>query len=87
MFGFVAAVGAELASQEPVLQQLREQPTGVVLLVTLFAVATLIPLVEGRKPDTVGPFTPEAEVLNGRAAMIGFAALLVIESITGKAFF
>ncbi|NJK39201.1 MAG: high light inducible protein [Oscillatoriales cyanobacterium RM1_1_9] len=29
-------------------------------------------------------FTPEAEKLNGRLAMIGFVALLMLEASTGK---
>lgn len=29
-------------------------------------------------------FTPDNEITNGRAAMIGFSALLVIELVTGK---
>lgn len=31
-----------------------------------------------------GGFTPYAELWNGRMAMIGFAALIVIELVTGK---
>lgn len=28
-------------------------------------------------------FTPEAEILNGRLAMIGFVSLLILEVVTG----
>lgn len=28
-------------------------------------------------------FTPQAEILNGRLAMIGFVSLLLLESVTG----
>jgi hypothetical protein len=31
-----------------------------------------------------GGFTPYAELWNGRMAMIGFAALIIIELVTGK---
>mmetsp|Transcript_1929 Transcript_1929/g.6741 ORF Transcript_1929/g.6741 Transcript_1929/m.6741 type:complete len:228 (+) Transcript_1929:76-759(+) len=38
-------------------------------------------------PDSYGPFTVDAEVLNGRAAMMGLPALLIAEKITGSALF
>jgi hypothetical protein len=31
-----------------------------------------------------GGFTPYAELWNGRMAMVGFSALLIIELLTGK---
>jgi len=34
-----------------------------------------------------GPFTPNAEVINGRAAMIGLPLLLAVEGMTGAALF
>jgi hypothetical protein len=36
---------------------------------------------------SLGPFTPAAEMLNGRVAMIGFATLLIIEGIRGVPLF
>lgn len=35
----------------------------------------------------LGPFTPSAETINGRAAMIGLVALVSIEAISGSALF
>ncbi len=47
-----------------------------------------IPILRGAKLDkSVGPFNPRAEILNGRIAMLGFAALLVSEWANGGAFF
>jgi hypothetical protein len=34
-----------------------------------------------------GIFTPQAEILNGRAAMLGFAILLALEYKAGVPFF
>lgn len=34
-----------------------------------------------------GPFTPRAEITNGRAAMLGFAILVLLESKSGVPFF
>ena len=64
---------------ESVVKQLGDQPTLIVLTVVLFTVGTLVPVVEGAKAQPIGPFTVAAEVVNGRVAMLGFAALLLAE--------
>lgn len=87
MIGFISALGAELGSGESVLRQLSDEPTGIILTFILFSAASLIPLLNSTKREAFGPFTPEAETLNSRAAMIGFAIVLASELLTGKAFF
>lgn len=87
MLAFVAALGAELSSGESVLRQAAEEPTGVALAVVTFAVASLIPLLSTTRREAFGPFSPAAEMLNGRAAMLGFAALLCLEKLHGAALF
>ena len=57
------------------------------LLYTLFPILLQVPAFARRSGDTLGPFRPEAEMLNGRAAMIGFASLLVLEGIRGVPLF
>eukprot|EP00983_Pelagomonas_calceolata_P073758 1152271-Pelagomonas_calceolata.AAC.2 len=69
MLGFVAALGAELSTGDSVLRQLAEEPTLITLTFILFSAASLVPAFARKKGDTVGPFTPQAEMLNGRAAM------------------
>lgn len=71
MLGFVAAVGAELSSGEGVARQWAEEPTGVAVAFIVFMIASLVPLVKGKSGnnESLGPFTPQAEMLNGRAAM------------------
>ncbi len=56
------------------------------LFVALSA-ASLIPIMKSAKPEThaFGPFTTSVEMINGRGAMIGFAALLVLENLSGRA--
>lgn len=81
----LAALSAELASGESVLYQFREEPTGVIMTAATFAVASLIPMLENAERKPWGIFTPQAEMLNGRAAMLGFATLLAIEAVRGSA--
>ncbi len=69
MLGFVAALGAEIASGDSVLKQVSEEPTLISLTFITFAAASLVPAFARRKGDSLGPFTPQAEMTNGRAAM------------------
>ncbi|KAG1662083.1 hypothetical protein FOA52_006890 [Chlamydomonas sp. UWO 241] len=89
MIGFVAALGAELSSGEPVLSQWASEPTGIAVAFLLVIAGSLVPFLSGNKnTKAVGPLTPSAEMTNGRAAMIGFAALLIVEfASSGKALF
>ncbi|GFH18033.1 chloroplast carotene biosynthesis related protein [Haematococcus lacustris] len=87
MFGFVAALGAELSSGESVLRQITEAPTGIICSGLLLIIGSLVPVFMRSKQQSVGPFTPSAEMINGRAAMIGFAALLAVEVVRGTALF
>ena len=56
-------------------------------LICMAVGASLIPLFKGAKNEAFGPFSPKAELVNGRAAMIGFAAMLAIEAVKGSALF
>ena len=87
MLAFVSALFAELSSGETVVSQFKDEPTGVLLTFVLFASASLIPMIQGTTREAFGPLTPKAEELNGRAAMIGFAALLIVEGVKGSALF
>lgn len=53
----------------------------------LIIAATYYPLSKGAKKEAFGNFTPIAETLNGRLAMIGFGSLLLLEAVTKSAFF
>ena len=48
---------------------------------------TLVPALKGVRDEAFGPLSPEAELQNGRAAMLGFAMMLLMEVGTGRAFF
>jgi hypothetical protein len=89
MVAMVAAAFAEAYSKQhvPVLTQLACEPGPIALFVGIIAAATFAPMMKNAGEKSSGPFTPSAEILNGRVAMLGFAGLLVNEAITGKAFF
>ncbi|KAK9828994.1 hypothetical protein WJX72_003297 [[Myrmecia] bisecta] len=87
MLGFVAALFAELASGKGVLSQWSAEPTLISLTFFVFIAASIIPFLNNAPKEPFGPFTPKAEMVNGRAAMIGFAALLIIEAVKGSALF
>mmetsp|Transcript_25313 Transcript_25313/g.70789 ORF Transcript_25313/g.70789 Transcript_25313/m.70789 type:complete len:205 (-) Transcript_25313:199-813(-) len=86
MLGFVSAIAAELRTEETILQQWGKEPTLIALTFILLMAGSLAPMFSGKK-DSLGPFTPEAEMLNGRAAMIGFASILIAEAVRGSALF
>jgi hypothetical protein len=89
MIGIVAALGAELSSGESVLTQWASEPIYIAGAFLLVIAGSLIPFLQGDKnTKAIGPLTPSAEMTNGRAAMIGFAALLAVEfASSGKALF
>ena len=87
MLAVVAAIGAELSTGESVLRQLASAPATIGLAAVLFTVASLITMFNGSKREAFAFFTPAAEMANGRAAMLGFASLLVVEGIRGAALF
>ncbi len=66
MLAFVSALAAELASGESVLKQWADEPTGVLLGASVLAIGSLFPLIESRRKEAFGIFTPDAEMLNGR---------------------
>ena len=87
MLGFIAALGAEASSGETVFQQIGDAEPSILFAFIMFAAASLIPIFKGVKMEKFAFFSPEAEMLNGRAAMIGFALLIAIEAKSGAAFF
>lgn len=87
MLGFVAALGAELASGESLTAQLGDGGvTAFVLAAILFSTASLIPLFKGVSPQSKSKsfFSSDAETWNGRAAMIGLVALAITEFVKGS---
>lgn len=92
MLAVVAAIGAELSTGKSVATQFACEPALILAAGGLFAWASLVPLLlkgEAAKKEyaAFGPFTASAEMINGRAAMLGLAALLAIEGVKHTALF
>jgi hypothetical protein len=86
MLGFVSAIGVELANGKDLLSQLGSG--GVPLFVgsaVLFSVASLIPMFKGisKESKSKAIMSVEAEMLNGRFAMLGLIALALTEYVKG----
>jgi hypothetical protein len=88
MLGIVAALGAELSSHESLFNQLSDAPLPILLTFVLVGLASLIPLGANMKPEdrANAVFSANAEMINGRAAMLGFFALIVTEFVKHSSF-
>jgi hypothetical protein len=85
MVGLLAAVGAEAETGRGALQLLAAPPGAALALAALVAYASLAPILKGVRHEAFGPFSPRAEYWNGRAAMVGWLALLGLEAWQGGA--
>ncbi|VAH08815.1 unnamed protein product [Triticum turgidum subsp. durum] len=90
MVGFVAALSVEMARGGGLLDQAGSGAGLGWFLVTagVFSVASLVPLLQGQSVEnkSSGVWSVDAELWNGRFAMLGLVALAAIEFITGVPF-
>ncbi|KAL6217623.1 PREDICTED: early light-induced protein 1, chloroplastic-like [Fragaria vesca subsp. vesca] len=87
MVGFVAALAVELSKGQDVFAQI-SSGSGVPLFIgtsVLLSVASLVPLLKGVTVESKsnGIMTSDAELWNGRLAMLGLVALAFTEYVTG----
>lgn len=88
MTGFVAAIGVEIASGRDLFSQLQNGGVQWFLFATaLLSVASLVPLFSGLTPESKsgGVMSSDAELWNGRFAMLGLLALALTEYLKGGA--
>ncbi|CAN1835773.1 Early light-induced protein 2, chloroplastic [Linum perenne] len=90
MVGFVAALAVELSKGQDVFTQISEGSgsSWFLLISGLFTVASLIPMFGGVTAESKsdGLMTSDAEILNGRFAMLGLVALAFTEYVKGGPF-
>ncbi|KAL6175098.1 hypothetical protein ACLB2K_051741 [Fragaria x ananassa] len=86
MGGFVAALAVELSKGQDVFAQLSNGGIPLFLGTSiLLSVASLVPLLKGATVESKskGLMTSDAELWNGRLAMLGLVALAFTEYVTG----
>ncbi|CAL6383719.1 unnamed protein product [Bathycoccus prasinos] len=96
MVAFVAAMGAEMQSynHETFGAQLHDHVFSLVFASLLITAASFMPSMQNAEKYTSKPsskpygiFTPEAEITNGRMAIIGLVAATVAEKVMGHGIF
>lgn len=82
MIGFFTTVMIQLSNGQDVFDQLASKGLGPIInLYVLITVASIIPIFRGRTRRAYGKWTPDAEVILGRIAMLGFGGLVFWELI------
>ena len=88
MIGFVSAMAVELSSGQDVFTQISNGGvTAFVATSVVLSMASLVPLLKGVSVQSKsnGIMTSDAEMWNGRFAMLGLVALAFTEFVTGSA--
>jgi hypothetical protein len=81
------AASAEVSTSQTVLQQAQSPDWALVALAAVVVYATFVPVLAGARDEDFGWLSVRAEKANGRAAMLGFAALVGLEYFSGVPFF
>lgn len=87
MVGVTSALAAEFVSGIGIKEQVATAPLSIAAVFLLISFASYIPIARGftrKEPFANSFWSPKAENYNGRLAMVGFAAILVTEALSGK---
>ncbi|MEW5311884.1 MAG: hypothetical protein WDW38_003563 [Sanguina aurantia] len=80
MLGFVSAIGAEAASHTSIMTQVDNHAILIGLATSVFIAASFVPILNGSDLEaSSGIWTRAAELKNGRWAMVGIVAWLLLE--------
>ena len=88
MIGFVSAMAVELSSGQDVFSQVSNGGVAAFLATSVvLSLASLVPLFKGvgAESKSSGLMTSDAELWNGRFAMLGLVALAFTEYVKGSA--
>ena len=77
---------AERTSGANLFQQVNQAPVPIALTFLAITIATLVPMYRGVKRSGTGIWTPDAELWNGRTAMIGMVAVVLNTWVRGHVF-
>jgi hypothetical protein len=89
---FVAGLGAELSTGESFTSQFAAHTGAIVFASGLITLASFMPNMQNADDYTAnpaslgksnGPWTTSAEMTNGRGAMVGLVAMLLVEKLVG----
>merc|ERR1712113_937915 len=90
MLGLFAGLGAELAKGESIPTQFADHFSSFLGAFIVITAASFIPGLSSadanpaKLPKKDGPWTPYAEMINGRVAMTALAVTIAIEAISGQ---
>lgn len=87
MLGFTAGLAAELNTGKTIFEQAAASPLLVAATFGLITLASIVPLLGSTEIKENAIFTQTKELINGRAAMLGFALMVGYELITHQPIF
>jgi len=88
MLGFAIAMIGEIRTGETVSALAQDHPVAILTLGFLVVAGSLVPIRAGALvTESFKMFTPRAEMVNGRLAMLGFLGLVALERVAQQPFF
>lgn len=87
MLGVFAALGAEKYTGLNVFEQVKIAPIPIALTFFTLTVATAVPVFRGQPRKGNAIFSSDAELINGRVAMLGFLGIVLSTFYKGHALF
>jgi hypothetical protein len=87
MLGVFAALIAEAKTGRNVFEQFSAAPLPIIGVFFLFTLATAVPVFRSTPRKGNGIFSSDAELVNGRVAMVGFLGIVISTFYTGHSIF